>query len=206
MTPYASQTSGPNRELLLRAGWGQFISPDTWAKNGPPVTFNALDNGAWGSFRRGEEWAEEPFLALTEALGPQSDFVVVPDKVGCGKTTMEMAERWVPQLVGLRLYLAVQDGMHWGDIEHLVPSIRGVFVGGSTPWKLETMADWGAGARARGLKMHVGRVNTAKRIRFCGDAGADSFDGSSASRFARKNLPRLNNEVRQGWLWKAQGG
>jgi hypothetical protein len=52
------------------------------------------------------------------------------------------------------------------------------------------MAAWAALARAKGAICHVGRVNTARRIHACEAAGAHSFDGSSASRFA-VTLPPL---------------
>jgi len=59
----------------------------------------------------------------------------------------------------------------------------GIFVGGSTPWKLATMAEWADLAREKRAWCHVARVNTALRIRKVALAGATSFDGSSASRF-----------------------
>lgn len=201
MIPYASQTSGPNRAAIEAAGWRQFVSPDTRACNGAPTTAYALDNGAWGSFMRGEPWREEPFTALVDALGELADFIVVPDKVEDRAATVELAKSWLPRLDGYRRYLAVQDGMEWSDVERFVPDLAGIFVGGSTPWKLSTMGQWASRAHGVGLQLHVGRVNTVRRIRLCGDAGADSFDGSSVSRYAKKNLRRLDNEVRQGWLW-----
>ncbi len=55
---------------------------------------------------------------------------------------------------------------------------------------------WGALARETGCYLHVGRVNTAVRIRLCSAAGADSFDGTSPSRFAC-TLPLLDGARRQ---------
>jgi len=45
--------------------------------------------------------------------------------------------------------------------------------------------------------LHVGRVNSARRIRLCAMAGADSFDGSSASRLAvsLRNLDNARNQL-----------
>jgi hypothetical protein len=90
--------------------------------------------------------------------------------------------------------------MSEADVAPLLGERVGIFVGGSTSWKLETLARWGTLAAARGCHCHVGRVNTARRIRLVADAGAHSFDGSSLTRFAA-NLPRLDNEVRQQWLF-----
>jgi hypothetical protein len=72
----------------------------------------------------------------------------------------------------------------------------GIFVGGSTAWKIESLILWGRFAAIFGCYLHVGRVNTARRIRLCALAGADSFDGSSASRFAT-TLPLLEAARRQ---------
>jgi hypothetical protein len=46
------------------------------------------------------------------------------------------------------------------------------------------MGRWADLARERGAYCHVGRVNTEPRIRMCGRHGVDSFDGTSASRYA----------------------
>ena len=201
MIPYASQTSGPNRRAIEEAGWRQFVSPDTWAKNGVPTTAFALDNGAWGAFLRGDSWDEGAFLQLVDAFGADADFVVVPDVVTDRDATLRSAETWLPRLEGLRRYLALQDGMTWDDVVPFVADLEGVFVGGTTAWKLSTMAEWGGFCRTRKLKLHVGRVNSVRRIRLCGDAGAHSFDGSVVSRYARVKLKLFDNEVRQRWLF-----
>ncbi len=91
--------------------------------------------------------------------------------------------------------------MAWTDVEPFVAELAGVFVGGSTAWKLSTMADWGAFCRTHELRLHVGRVNSVRRIRRCGDVGADSFDGSVVSRYAKVKLRLFDNEVRQQWLF-----
>jgi hypothetical protein len=199
--PYASQTSGPNRRAIERAGWRQFVSPDTRPKNGVPTTAYALDNGAWGAFLRGQPWDAEAFERLVGELGTAADFVVVPDAVSDRAVTLERAHDWLPRLAGLPRYLAVQDGMTWTDVDPFVPELAGIFLGGSTAWKLETLADWGGYAHARALRLHVGRVNSVRRIRRCGDAGADSFDGSVVSRYAAVKLRLFDNEVRQKWLF-----
>ena len=202
MIPYASQTSGPNLRLIQAAGWRQMVSPDTARENGtnPPTMF-ALDNGAWPAFVHSRPWDEEAFMRCVDLMGARADFVVVPDVVANREATLAQADVWIAKLAGLPLYLALQDGMEWTDVDPFCSRLAGFFQGGSTDWKLRTMAEWGAYCGARGLRLHVGRVNTARRIRMCHDAGAHSFDGSSVSRFAKMNLRRLDNEVRQGWLF-----
>ena len=60
----------------------------------------------------------------------------------------------------------------------------GIFLVGSTEWKLKTMYAWGMMACGARRYYHVGRVNSARRIRLAAEAGADSFDGTSATMFS----------------------
>jgi len=82
----------------------------------------------------------------------------------------------------------------------VLPKRVGIFLGGSTEWKLSTMRHWGEFCAARGVHYHVGRVNTLKRFRLAHVAGADSVDGSSASRYA-VTLPALDFASRQWDMW-----
>lgn len=91
---------------------------------------------------------------------------------------------------GQRFMIVVQDGMEPRHLRRLIGPDVGIFIGGSTEWKLATMASWAKLAHSRGAQCHCGRVNSAKRIRLCEIAGIDSFDGTCASRYASK-LPTL---------------
>ena len=157
-----------------------------------------LDNGAWSCYQRDVPFDAEAFLLAVRKLGQGADFIVVPDMVGAGLTSLRMSLLWLPFLqgVGRRRLLAVQDGMTRKDIEPLVSDTVGIFVGGTTEWKLATLGEWGAVKAATGCYLHVGRVNSRKRILLCGEAGADSFDGTSVTRFA-VHLPRLNKAIRE---------
>lgn len=198
MIPYASQTSGVNRHLIEAAGWRFMVSPYTAQCNGLELGVPyAIDNGAWGAFVHKKPWNESEFMWIVDALGHAADFVVIPDVVANKDETLKIAEHWIKKLDGLPLYLALQDGMTWTDADAFTSSVAGFFLGGSTDWKLKSMIEWGSFCHTRGKRLHVGRVNTVRRIRLCYDSGADSFDGSSVTRFAKKNLRRLNNEVAQ---------
>jgi hypothetical protein len=80
--------------------------------------------------------------------------------------------------------LAVQDGMTPEDVVPYLGPRVGIFIGGSTAWKEATMATWGRVGLTQRCWVHVGRVNTIRRIHLCLAAGVTSFDGSSASRYA----------------------
>lgn len=200
MIPYASRTgTRRNLEALRRAGWRLLISAGGRASRehrteGFPY---AIDNGAWGAHQRGVPWNAPSFEALTERLGAGADWIVVPDVVADGRASLERTAEWLPRLEAFRLLVAVQDGMQAADVRPWLGARVGIFLGGSTAWKLETMRAWGELARARGAHFHVARVNTERRISRCLEARADSIDGTSVSRFA-VNLPRLDRMRRQG--------
>jgi len=85
------------------------------------------------------------------------------------------------------------------DVRDLLNDRVGIFVGGSTEWKLATMAGWCRLAAEKNVWCHVGRVNSMQRIKTCQMAGATSFDGTNATRFS-KNQPKLTWAVRQRTL------
>lgn len=195
--PYASRTgTRRNLDALRKAGWRLLVSArGVLRTEGFPY---ALDNGAWTAFQRGEPFDVAAFEKAVALLGRGADWIVVPDKVADAAESLRMAEEWVPRLRGIApLLIAVQDGMTEADVVHWLRDGCGVFLGGSTEWKLAQMRYWGAVCRRYGAHYHVARVNSAKRIALAKEAGAMSIDGSSASRFAL-SLPRLDRGVRQG--------
>lgn len=207
MIAYASWTGTKTTLSALQgAGWRLLMSPDTldrcinkarpfWPDQ-KPAPF-ALDNGAWGCFQRQEPFDEDRFSWALARIGEEADWIVMPDSVGDPQKTMQMAARWWRQLANYsNPLLAVQDGMSEDDVRPWIARGFGIFLGGSTDWKLQTMRRWGSLARETGAYFHVGRVNTAKRIKMCALCGADSFDGTSATRFS-KTIPMLTNANRQ---------
>lgn len=188
MIAYASRTgTRRNLEALRREGWRLMVSArGVLRTEGFPY---ALDNGAWTAFQRKERFDVKAFERAIDELGGGADFIVVPDIVLGGLQSLTFSRRWwdklhdYPHLRETPLLIAVQDGMGTRDIAPLLSHRTGIFVGGSTHWKLRTMGQWAALAHSRSAICHVGRVNTARRIRLCEAAGIDSFDGSSASRF-----------------------
>jgi hypothetical protein len=136
-------------------------------------------------------------MKAVDMLGRGADWLVLPDIVAGGLRSLDFSLSWIDRLCGVApLLLAVQDGMAETDIVPLVGPELGIFVGGSTDWKVATIPLWGrVAARAR-CWLHVGRVNTVRRIRLCAAAGVDSFDGTSVTRFA-VTLPQLDNALRQ---------
>ncbi len=183
MIAYASRT-GTRRNLraLRAAGWRIMVSA-----KGPHRTEGfpyAIDNGAWHSYQQGLPFDEMAFLKVYEKLGAGADFVVLPDIVAGGRDSLAFSMKWKVQLKArCPQMLAVQDGITVDDVKELVGPYLGIFVGGTSEWKERTMAQWGELARERTAWLHIGRVNSIRRISLCEAAGAHSFDGSSASRY-----------------------
>lgn len=205
MKGFASRT-GTKRNLrgLRERGWGLIVSrAGAWRTEGFEAW--AAENGAWADklADRPFDGAEfERFLEWVAAQPIQPLWIALPDIVEGGLDSLALSRRWYRLLRRRKsfrtaeLMLVVQDGMEPRHVRRLVGPNCGVFVGGSTGWKLSTMKRWGALARSRGAKFHVGRVNSMRRIRLCEDAGADSFDGTSATMYA-ETLPRLDAARRQ---------
>lgn len=200
MIGYASRT-GTRRNLtaLRRADWRLLISArGVLRTEGMPF---ALDNGAWTAFQRGEPFDASAFERAVDMLGEGADWTVIPDIVAGGLASLDFSLAWLDRLSGCRrLLLAVQDGMTPDLVRPLLSQRIGVFVGGTTEWKLATAMEWGQLAHHVGCHMHVGRVNTVRRIRLCAAAGADSFDGTSATMFSF-TLPPLDAARRVGDLF-----
>ena len=157
-----------------------------------------IDNGAWGAYKQQSRFDGEAFTRLVDKHGAAADFIVIPDIVAGGMDSLRFSVSWLPYLRGRTLLLPVQDGMDTRaviEVLHGNPHV-GLFLGGSTEWKLRTMYQWGEMAQAMRRHYHVGRVNTARRIRLAAEAGADSFDGTSATRYAC-TLPLLESSRQQ---------
>jgi hypothetical protein len=161
----------------------------------------AADNDCFAGFHEGR------YLDMLQAVTYQSGclFVVAPDVVADARATLCLFDRWEPvlrcvwatvneddvepgQLVHQPIAFVAQDGQErlpvpWGRFQAL-------FVGGSTRWKLGPhAAALVREAKWRHKWVHVGRVNTLRRIAWCKALGVDSIDGSGFARFTRARLP-----------------
>lgn len=201
--PYASRT-GTRRNLkaLRDAGWRLLVSAAGCLRSeGFPY---ALDNGAWSAFTQGRPFDEPAFVKALRKMGAAADWTVIPDVVAGGPASLDLTLKWMRRVLDEtpRALIAVQDGIVADDVRGFLGSRVGLFVGGSTEWKLATLDAWARLGRDVGCWVHVGRVNTKRRINRCANAGVTSFDGTSVTRFA-KTLSRLDAAVRQFPLWSA---
>jgi len=198
---YASRTgTRRNLDALESAGWrllatagtlDRYKHPSpTWADHAPAPY--ALDNGAWSAFTNGKPFDVPSFEKALSLLGGGADWIVCPDIVAGGLESLAFSLSWLARVrVHGPALIAVQNGMKPEDLQPHIGAGVGLAVGGSTEWKLASLPIWGDLARRAGCYLHVLRVNSARRIRYCQECGAHSFDGTSATRFA-VNVPRLN--------------
>lgn len=174
--------------------------------------FFAIDCGAYSrgadhrlfDFARWERWTMKRLAAIAEAGAmDRLLFVVIPDAIDVDLTgrevtshpavTLERFRQLAPQVraMGAPAALVVQPGMRPSEIPW--DMVDYVFIGGDTAWK---ESDDGAGrvvryAKALGIPVHVGRVNTQRRIAIMAGWGVDSIDGTKLCNGVDKNMPQL---------------
>ena len=163
----------------------------------------AIDNGAYARFDA------DRFAALLGKHESRADlcrFVAAPDVVGDARRTIEVFHLWESRLVGWPVALVAQNGQE--DLPIPWNSIKAVFIGGDTAWKMSSHATAIIrAANALGKWVHVGRVNTPGRFEYFEKAGADSIDGTGLGLyshmrqriFEKVNRPTLGlEEARDG--------
>ena len=119
-------------------------------------------------------------------------FAVAPDVVSDAAATLARSGPWLPRVrdLGMPAALVAQNGLEtlegpWGEFDCL-------FIGGDTEWKLGPHARRLAEqARARGKWVHMGRVNSERRIRYAAAIGCDSVDGTYLAFGPDQNLPKV---------------
>jgi hypothetical protein len=105
-------------------------------------------------------------------------FAAAPDVVADAPATLARFEHWGPLIhyIGLPVALVAQDGLE--DLAVPWDWFECLFIGGSTAWKLGTAAAaLMHEARYRGKWVHVGRVNSWKRVDVL-KVKPDSIDGT----------------------------
>lgn len=157
----------------------------------------AADNGC---FVQADKYSDGGFLAWLDQLDREAClFATAPDVVGDAVGTRKRAYRMLPRIreLGFNAAFVVQDGetvdqIRWDEMD-------AIFVGGSTEWKLsQAAADIVAEAKRKGKWVHMGRVNSYKRMRLAAAIGCDSVDGTMLAFAPDENKARLNNWLR--WL------
>ena len=149
----------------------------------------AMDNAAYNGF------CPKAYLSVVNEIREKQvgiDWVSVPDTVADADKTHQSFMEWQPRLSDLPLAYVGQDGCE--DMDIPFNAFEAFFIGGSTEWKLSAAAiSVITEAKRHGKIVHMGRVNSDKRLRYAHTLGVDSVDGTGYCRFSiERFLPALN--------------
>lgn len=140
----------------------------------------AADNDAFhGKF---DEQGFENHLARLTPYKDRCLFVTCPDVRLDAGATLALYGVWAPLIrdAGFPVAYVAQDGSQ--DLP--LPAADVLFIGGSDPWRGQWAAEMTARAKRAGMRVHVGRVNSARRLHAVMAFGADSCDGTYIGRRA----------------------
>lgn len=187
---YLANPCGPAVLDLMSAGAIGFIDTPAQGRKRPAGTVWCADNGAFSDKWDADKWWR--FLVRHAPDAPTCLFAALPDVVGDWTATLARSMPWAQQVrdLGYPAALVLQDGatvetVPWDQID-------AVFIGGSTAWKLGPDArPIVTEAKRRGLHVHMGRVNSERRLRYAKHIGCDSADGTFLTFGPDANLPRL---------------
>lgn len=137
----------------------------------------AADNGC---FAASEKYNDTKYLSWLKKLQKHYClFAVAPDVVANAEATRKRAYPMLPKIraLGFKAAFVAQDGETINDIRW--DNFDALFIGGSTNWKLsQPAAEIAQAAKARKKWVHMGRVNSFKRMRLAHVIGCDSVDGT----------------------------
>jgi hypothetical protein len=180
---------------LIDAGVGVLVQPDSgYVRRATAYPAFAADNGCFSKGATFDAAAWLRWLATVPVEGCL--FAVAPDVVGDHDATVARSAPWLAEIraLGLPAAFVGQDGATVATVPW--DSFDVLFIGGSTEWKLgPEAAALVAEAKRRGMWVHMGRVNSYKRLAYAAAIGCDSADGTYLAFGPDANLPKL-----EGWL------
>lgn len=184
-------------EIQRKPGLGRLFQPrhvnsvDATVEAGIPW---AADNDAFQGFQVG------PWLSMLGKLAGKTGcvFCAAPDVVGDWESTKVLWDIYWPVIheADLPAGVVLQDGC-----TEIPSEADAVFIGGTTIWKLsDTARRLVHDAKERGLWVHMGRVNSQRRLQLAASWDCDSVDGSSYAQFFDTHIDRAMT-----WAGSGQG-
>jgi len=179
---------------------GFLITPNMGNKAPRPQHWGA-DSGLF-STKGAREFNQAKYLTwLSTRDRSNCLFAPAPDVYADWDATLKASRPVLPEIRrrGFKAALILQDGatpetVPWGEFDVL-------FIGGTTEFKLSTEAARIARqAHDRGVWVHMGRVNSYKRLAYAASIECDSADGTFLKYGPDQNIPRM-----QGWFEKLAG-
>ena len=156
------------------------------------------DNGCYGKNYVGDEkWLSWLDSYSTEQRS-RCRFATAPDVVGDATATLARSLPLLPMIrdLGYPPAFVAQDGIEKIDIPWDAFDV--LFIGGSTDFKLgQIVRDVVSMAKEKGKWVHMGRVNSQKRLEYATAIGCDSADGTYLIFGPTKNLPNVLSWLRK---------
>lgn len=189
---YFANPSTPRVRDAMRAGFIDMIATPKQGNRLPDGIRWCADNGCFGQGYPGDDAWFAWLASFTPEQIARSRFAVAPDVVGDAWQSYLRSYPWLRAVreLGYPVAYVAQNGEEhlptpWDDFDVL-------FLGGDTAWKLGPAArQLVAEAKARGKWVHMGRVNSEKRLRYAQAIGCDSADGTFIAFGPDQNLPRV---------------
>ena len=139
----------------------------------------ALDNGCYSGF---DKRKFSKMLSDAKSFQGNLMWVACPDVVGDAIATNALFQEWREALTDFRVAYVGQDGAE--DLDVPFDAFDCLFIGGSTDWKLsESARRSDRPCQQLEKTVHVGRVNSEKRLKYCYRLGVDTVDGSGYFRY-----------------------
>lgn len=192
---YFANPSTPKVREQMSAGVIDCIITPMQGNRIPEGAGFCADNGCFGQGYPGDD----AWWAWLEGLSTERcRFAVAPDVVGDAEATLTRSTPWLERIrsLGIPAAFVGQDGAETVGVPWDAFDV--FFVGGSTEWKLGGAArELVAEAKRLGKWVHMGRVNSATRMRYARHIGCDSVDGTFIAFGPDRNLPKVLGWVRE---------
>jgi hypothetical protein len=189
---FLANPSTPAIRLEMAAGRLGCMTSPAQGNVLPDDVIWAAENGRFGSGWPGAGRWHDWLVRQAERNTGRCLFAVAPDVPFDAAGTLAESLPWLPRIrdLGLPAAFAAQDGcdlagLPWAELDVL-------FLAGSTEWKIGPVAEQLARqATARGVPVHMGRVNSWRRLLVAEWFGCSSADGTYLRYGPDVNLPRL---------------
>lgn len=202
---------------------GFMLNPDMGNRIPAGATF-ALDNGVYGAWQRGAPHDVDRWLRWLDRQPREGClFAIAPDIIGDPWGSWDRSFDWFPRIraMGFPVAFAAQNGFDLiEDDRWSWDAFDALFLGGGlecyrcdvgwppgtkvcahcagpvTEWKLGSWAEWATSeAKRHGKTVHMGRVNSGRRLRLAASWGVDSVDGTYLARTGPPGLAAV-----ESWL------
>ena len=188
---YFATASGPLvREAMDAGKLGQIVTPAAGNRLERGRVWCG-DNSVFGDKYPGDAEYHRWITRFTEHRA-SCRFIVAPDVICDAAATLSRSALHFDAVraLGFPVALVGQNGLEgltvpWGDFDAF-------FIGGDDEWKEGPAAqELVIEAKSRGKWVHMGRVNSRRRLRYAARIGCDSADGTYLAFGPRINLPKL---------------